>query len=135
MLSGASETLGYAAEALLLADDLDGAREALDQALQMSARLDERIYLPQLLLTEAEIARSRGDARAASDSVRRAITEAQMQQAAWFELLATAELIELGNATSADRQALGALLDRLTEASGTAAFARARALLNRPMHG
>jgi hypothetical protein len=135
MLAGASETLGYAAEALLLAGDLNGARDELARALAISGKLDERIYLPQLLLIEAAIARASGDARAASDAARRAIAEAQVQQAAWFELLATAELIEHGEATSADRQALGALVDRLTEASGTAAFTRAKALLDRPIQG
>jgi ATP/maltotriose-dependent transcriptional regulator MalT len=135
MLAGASETLGYAAEALLLAGDLDGAREELARALAISAKLDERIYLPQLLLIEAAVARASGDARAANDAARRAIAEAQVQQAAWFELLATAELIDQGDATSADRQALSALVDRLTEASGTVAFARAKVLLDRPIQG
>jgi ATP/maltotriose-dependent transcriptional regulator MalT len=129
MLSGASETLGYAAEALLIAGDLDGARGELDQALHISEKLGERIYLPQLLLTGAAIARGQGNTRLANDSVQRAIAEARQQGAAWFELLAMMELIEQTGATSADRKAFAALVDQLPETSGTDAFSRAHALL------
>jgi hypothetical protein len=61
MLVGASETLGYATEALFLADDLDGAQRQLDEALQIAGKLGERVYLPQLYLMEAAIARGRGE--------------------------------------------------------------------------
>src|SRR6185369_8753378 len=121
MLSGASETLGYAAEALLLAGDLDGARRELDQALQISEQLLEKIYLPQLLLTEAAIARGRGNPGLASECVRRAIAEARNQGAAWFELIAMMELIEHADSTSSDRQAFAALVKQLPETRDTAA--------------
>jgi tetratricopeptide (TPR) repeat protein len=129
MLSGASETLGYAAEALLLAGDLNGARGELDQALHFSEKLEEKIYLPQLLLTQAALARGQGKSRDASDSVKRAMAEARRQGAAWFELLAMTELIEHTDATSEDQQAFAALLSQLHEASDTVAFAKAQALL------
>jgi len=129
MLSGASETLGYAAEALLLAGDLDGARGQLDQALQVSAALDERIYLPQLLLIEAGIARGRNDTGLANEAVLRAIAEARAQGAAWFELLALTDRVEHGGADPEHRRALAALLARLPELEGTAAHASASALL------
>ena len=61
MLAGASETLGYAAEALFLAGDLDGAQRQLDEALQIADKLGERVYLPQLFVLQAAIARARGD--------------------------------------------------------------------------
>jgi tetratricopeptide (TPR) repeat protein len=129
MLSGASETLGYAAEALLLAGDFDGARKELEQALHISEKFGETIYLPQLLLTEAAIARGRGNSRDASDCVKRAIAEARKQGAAWFELLAMMELIEHTDATSEDQQAFATLVSRLPEASDTVAFSRAQTLL------
>ena len=129
MLSGSSETLGYAAEALLLAGDPEGARRELDRALQVSKELEERIYLPQLLLTEAAIARAQGSAGLAGDAVRRALAEARRQGAAWFELLALMELIEHADATSEDREAFAALVRRLPEAGDTLAFSRAQALL------
>ncbi len=129
MLAGASETLGYAAEALLLAGDLDGARRELEEALQISERLGERIYLPQLLLIEAALARGHGDAVAANASIRRAIAEARAQEAAWLELLAMLELFEYGDATAQDRCALETLIGMLPEAIDTAAHAKARAWL------
>jgi tetratricopeptide (TPR) repeat protein len=48
MLAGTSEILGYASEALLLAGDLDRAREQLDEALQVADKPAERVYLSQL---------------------------------------------------------------------------------------
>ena len=68
MIAGGSETLGYAAEALVLHGDLNGAEEQLRQALEIVNTYGERIYLPQLLLTEAAIARARGQ-RADADDV------------------------------------------------------------------
>ena len=89
----------------------------------------ECVYLPQLLLIEAAIARARGAPAAAQASVRRAIAEARAQEAPWLELIAFVELCEHGGATAEDRQALAALVDRLPEAIDTAAVNRARALL------
>ena len=129
MLSGASETLGYAAEALLLAGDLDGAQRELDQALEISKALGERVYLSPLLLIESRIARSRGDKSRASDCARRAVAEATAQGAAWFELLGLIELVEQGGAEPADWRALAALTKALPEARGTAAYAKAAELL------
>ena len=129
MLSGASEVLGYAAEALLLAGDLDGAREQLDQALRICEKLDERIYLPQLLLIEAALARASGHRVLAEDCVLRAIAESTAQGAAWFELLARLERVEHGQPTSADRDALAALVERLPEARNTAPLVKARTVL------
>ena len=61
MLAGGSENLGYAAEALVLAGDWDAAEAQLREALQFADAHDERVYLPQLLLIEAAIARARGE--------------------------------------------------------------------------
>jgi ATP/maltotriose-dependent transcriptional regulator MalT len=129
MLSGSSETLGYAAEALLLAGDLDGARRELDQALHVSDKLGEKIYLSQLLLIQAAIARGQGNVRLAGASVRQALAEARQQGAAWYELLAMTELIEHEDATSEDQEALAALVSQLPEMSNTVTLSRAQALL------
>ena len=124
-----SETLAYATEALLLAGDLDGAQAQFAEALQVADRLAERVYLPQLHLLEAAIARARGDVTAAGASVRRAIEEARAQEAPWLEFLAMIALCENEGAAADDRRALATLVDRLPEARDTPAFARARALL------
>ena len=77
MLAGASETLGYATEALLLAGDLDGAQRQLEEALQIADKLGERVYLPQLFLLKLRSPARAATAAAADASVRRAIAEAE----------------------------------------------------------
>lgn len=129
MMAGATENLGYAAEALLLHGDWHAAQEQLDQALEIGNGYGERIYLPQLLLIEGAIAHARGEPDAAAASIRRAIGEAREQGATWLELLALTELCERGAAKRQDRRALAALVDQLDEASDTTALIRARALL------
>ena len=131
MLAGGSEVLGYAAEALVLAGDWDGAQHELEDALQVANTLGERVYLPQLFLMQAAIARARGDRAAADAAIRRAIAEARAQEAPWLELMALIELCDRHSATAKDRRALAALIDQLPEARDTAAVARARALLDK----
>jgi ATP/maltotriose-dependent transcriptional regulator MalT len=134
MLAGTSEVLGYAAEALLLAGDLDRAREQLDEALQVAEKLAERVYLPQMYLIEAAIARSRGELAVAQASVRRALAEARNQGAPWLELMALIELWQQDGATAQDRRGLAVLVERLPEASDTKAYMKARTLLDRAKH-
>ncbi len=131
MLAGTSEILGYAAEALLLAGDLDRAREQIDEALQVAEKLAERVYLPQLYLIGAAIARARGELASAKASVRRAVAEARNQGAPWLELMALLELWEQDGATVQDRRALAVLVERLPEATDTEAYMKARALLDK----
>jgi tetratricopeptide (TPR) repeat protein len=129
MLAGGSEVLGYAAEALVLDGDWDGAQRELDDALQLANTLGERVYLPQLLVTQAAIARARGDRASAEAAIRGAIAEARAQEAPWLELMALIELCDGHGATTKDRRAFAALVDQLPEARDTAAVTRARALL------
>ncbi len=129
MLAGGSETLGYAAEALLLAGELDAAQRQVEEALQIADNRRERVYLPQLFLIEGAIARARGQPAAALASVRRAIEEARAQKAPWLELLALVELCKHEGGKAKDRQALAALVDRLPEAADTGVVAQARALI------
>jgi hypothetical protein len=115
----------------LLAGDLDGAQRELEEALRVASEHEERVYLPQLFLIEAALARARGEPDAAAKSSRRAIAEAR-SQGPWLELLALVDLCAHGGATGKDRAALAALIDSLPEASGTAAVAKARELLEGP---
>jgi hypothetical protein len=130
MLAGASEVLGYATEALILAGDLDGAQKELKEALHIADKFGERVYLPQLYVMDAAIARARGERKAAEASVRRAIAEARAQEAPWLELMALIELCERDRSTPEDRSALATLVDQLSDASGTTAVAKARALID-----
>ena len=68
--------------------------EQLEEALQFANKHAERVYLPQLFLIEAAIARARGDSAAAHASVRQALAEARAQEAPWLELIALIELCE-----------------------------------------
>jgi ATP/maltotriose-dependent transcriptional regulator MalT len=129
MLAGGSENLGYAAEALLLAGDWNAAQQELQEALQHADKHGEHVYLPQLFLIEAAIARAQGESAAANASIRRAVAEARSQEAPWLELVASVELCEYGGAKAKDRHALAALVDALPEAIGTTTFTKARALL------
>jgi hypothetical protein len=129
MVSGATENLSYAAEALLEAGDFDGAQRQLDEALALVERNDERIVLPQLRLIEAAVARSRGDAARSREAIGEAIRESRAQAAPWLELLALTDLAEHGGAKPKEMAALAALVARLDEAGETRAVARARALL------
>ena len=131
MLTGGSEVLGYATEVLVLAGEWDGAQHELENALRVADTLGERVYLPQLFMMQAAIARARGDRSAADAAIRRAIAEAKAQEAPWLELIALIELCDRHSATAKDRRALAALVDQLPEARDTAAVARARALLDK----
>ncbi len=131
MLAGGSEVLGYATEALVLAGDCDGAQHELEDALQVANTLGERVYLPQLFMLQAAIARARGGRAAADAAIRRAIAEARAQEAPWLELMALIELCDRHTATAKDRRALAALVDQLPEALDTAAVARAQVLLDK----
>ncbi len=131
MLAGGSEVLGYATEALVLAGDWDGAQHELEAALQAANTLGERVYLPQLFVMQAGIARACDDRAAADAAIRRAIAEARAQEAPWLELMAQIELCDRHRATAKDRRALAALVNQLPEARDTAAVARARALLDK----
>ena len=91
MLAGGSETLGYGAEALVLDGDWDAAEAQLREALQVADAHGERVYLPQLYLIEAAIARARGEFAAARTAVRRAVEESRAQEAPWLEQLALKE--------------------------------------------
>ena len=132
MIAGGSEVLGYAAQCLVLAGDCDAAERELGQALRVVADYGERIYLPQLLLVEAAIARARGRRSAARNTVRRALDEARAQQAPWLQLLALVALFEHGGAGADDHRALAAIVERLSEAADTTVIATARSLLENP---
>ncbi|MGZ5272256.1 MAG: AAA family ATPase [Ramlibacter sp.] len=129
MRAGASEVLGYAAEALLLAGDVQAAQAQLQEALQIADELGEGVYLPQLLLLQAAIARAQRRPEAGAASVRRAVEEAREQQAPWLELTALVDLCAHSSASTAERQALAELVDQLPEAAGTEPVLRARSLL------
>jgi tetratricopeptide (TPR) repeat protein len=92
MLAGASEVLGYATEALVLARDFDAARTQLREALAYAEKLGERVYLTQLHLLDARISDALGERDRARDAIGKAIAEAKSQEAPWLEALARSSI-------------------------------------------
>jgi len=131
MIAGGSETLGYAAEALVLQGDWAGAREQLAQAFEIVNTYGEGIVLPQLLLVQAEIQGACGEVAAAEASIRRAIIEARAQGASWQEFLALSEHCERASPTAEERQALAALVEQFSEVGDTSRLERARSLVQK----
>jgi ATP/maltotriose-dependent transcriptional regulator MalT len=129
MVAGASENLGYAAEALMLAGDFAAAQEQLGQAFAIAHTYGERIYLPQLFILQASLARAQANTTAAEAALREGLAEAESQGARWLELLVRIELGEHSGLRGAERRALAALMAELRGAEGTPAVERAATLL------
>ena len=129
MRAWASETLGYAADALASAGDWAGARQQLDEAMQCAEVIGEQEYRPQLLVLDARIANALGESKRAGESIRRAIAEARAQEAPWLEMIALSAVCERKDATTRHRQALRLVLEKVAGGRDTAPVARALALL------
>jgi hypothetical protein len=106
MYAGNTETLGYAAEALLLAGDIGGAEWQLDEAMELVQRFKERMELPNLLLLYARVALARADEAAAQSFMRDALAEARSAGSPYFELKCLAALCEQPGADAADVEAM-----------------------------
>ena len=109
--------------------DYAAAQAELEEALRVGEELGERVYLPQLLLLEAAVARGQGRLDAGSAAVRHAVEESRAQEAPWLELLALVELCGEYPATAGELQALAVLVERLSEAVDTAPVKRAYSIL------
>lgn len=129
MRAGSSEVLGYAVEALLLAGDWPAAQVQLHEAMQVAGDLGERVYLPQLWLLDAALARAQGRPSAGAECARKAVQEARVQESPWIELLSLVDLGQHHTLGSEERTSLAALVHRLPEARDTQALQRAQRLL------
>jgi tetratricopeptide (TPR) repeat protein len=130
MYASTTETLGYAATALLLAGDLDGAERQLDEAMELVQRLKERAELPNLLLRYAAIARARGDVEGARSQAHDALAAAR-SSGPYFVLKCAAALCELPGAGDADFETLSRAYAGLPEGHETPFALRAARLLRR----
>jgi tetratricopeptide (TPR) repeat protein len=129
MFAGCTEVLGYAAEAQLLSGNAGAARQAIDSALDLVERIDERGVLPELLLIRARIERAAGDAATARATIENAIAAALSLDALGSELRARVALADLDERTPADIASLRATYARVTEGFDTPVCTRARDLL------
>ena len=124
----ASETLGYAAEALARAGDWASARRELDAAMQCAEATGEGKYRTQLLVLEGRIADALGEPDRARESLRQALAEARAREAPWLEMIALSALCERAGASAEHRAALRRVLDGMTEGLDLPPVAKARAL-------
>ena len=131
MISSSTEVLGYAAEALVLAGDWDGAEAELSAAFERVRELDEHEYESMLYLLRARVARGRGDPASAFAALQEAVRIARSQEAPGIELAAACELVEHPDHTASDRKALADLLGTLTEGADAPDVSRARKLTGR----
>jgi DNA-binding winged helix-turn-helix (wHTH) protein/tetratricopeptide (TPR) repeat protein len=129
MLAASTETLGYAAEALVLAEDWNGAREQIDAALALAERLGERVEITNLRLLEARIALANGDRVRARSAVLEGLAEARAQATPFYETKALVALCELPDRTPKDLSALRDAVARFPQGKGIAFLDRAAALL------
>ena len=131
MVSGGSEVLGYAVEALMLAQDWDGAQAQLDAARELGQRFGERILYMYHHMLQSRIHIGRGDIAAARRSLERGTAEARSQGSLWMEIRLLTLLCGLPDASKADLAALESVYDRLPEGFSTAVVSRARELIQR----
>jgi tetratricopeptide (TPR) repeat protein len=109
----ASETLGYAAEALALGGEWTGAQHEIEEAMQCAQSIGDRVYLPQLFLLEGRIADALGEQKRATESIRRAVAEARAQEAPWLEMIALSAVCDRKDATAEDARALRRALEQV----------------------
>jgi len=124
----AAETLGYAAEALMLAGDWTAARQKTEEAMRCAEANRERKYLPRLLLLDGRISQLCGERERSRASMRRAVAEARAQEAVWFQLTALSALCEEENAPE-HVESLRLVVDQLKEGLDSPQVARAQALI------
>jgi DNA-binding winged helix-turn-helix (wHTH) protein/tetratricopeptide (TPR) repeat protein len=129
MQASSTEVMGYAAEALLLAEDWHGAEKELAAAFARARELEEQVYVPVLLMLQARLSQGRGDSAAAYKWLTEAVQLARKQEAPGFELKAACALVEHPASTQSDRSALAELFASLTEGHDIPDMRRARQLL------
>lgn len=109
------------------------ARAAIDEALERTARTDERWSLPELYRVDGEVALAEDRPGVAEQAFERALDLAGQQSALFWELRAATGLAALysekGQAGEG-RRLLAGVYDRFTEGFGTADLLRAKALLD-----
>jgi hypothetical protein len=131
MVSGGSEVLGYAVEALVLAHDWDGAQAQLDKARDLGRRYGERILYMYHHMLQSRIDIGRGDVAAARRSLESGVAEAREQGSLWMQLRLIVLKSALPDASKRDLVELKAVYDQLSEGFSTVLVSRARELIQK----
>jgi DNA-binding winged helix-turn-helix (wHTH) protein/tetratricopeptide (TPR) repeat protein len=126
---GRSGVLGYAVEALVIAERWQEAQQQLGEALALADRTCERIYRPDLLLLQARIELGLGLQAQAFDSMTAAWREAASQQATWLALSALVALAEARRLTPEELDALATTRAAVHGPMDAAVLVRADAVL------
>jgi DNA-binding winged helix-turn-helix (wHTH) protein/tetratricopeptide (TPR) repeat protein len=129
-LAGCTETLAYAAEALILQRRWDEAQATIDEANAVVERFGERLYVTELRLLQAQVAAGCGDEAGERREMEAALGEARSAGALGAELRASVALAERAERTSEDLANLRAVHARVSEGFDTPLVLRARKLLD-----
>ena len=129
MYCGCAEVLGYATEALILAEDWAAARRQVEEALSLANRINDRIAIPDLFLLQARIELAGKDVASARRAMLAGLQEARTQEARWYELTALLALAELADSGPEDLAALETAHRQMTEGLDTQLYRRAGELL------
>jgi DNA-binding winged helix-turn-helix (wHTH) protein len=129
MLYGASEVLGYATEALILAGDSVRALQQVDEALELAERLQDHSYRTQLLLLKRRIALARGAGPDADVAAQQALLEARRQRSPWLEMTVLVNICEDPRAGARELDALHHVVAGMPDRGNAPLMQRARALL------
>ena len=128
-LAGITQPLTFAAEAMVLAGDRARANAHVDRALAMVERLDERVYVPDLLLQRARASRDAGEPDASRADLIESLGLARRQHALWVELEVLVALTELDAEAPEHRLELRSALSRLKQGQDSRLATRAAELL------
>jgi len=128
MYSGLPAVLSFKAEALHALGRHDDAEQAIDEALALVERLDERGMIELLLVRKSRIVARHGD-EAVLQCLAEGLREAQVEDSVGGELLVRVEIAARTRRTAADLDALAAIYERTPEWHDTPVATRARELL------
>lgn len=129
MWRSSAEVVCLGAEALAAAQDWSQAERELDEAMRLAQRFSERLYLTQMWLLRARIARARGDTKMARDALTAALQEAHDQGSIWLELAVRVAQCEAPGATRKDFQELKQIRAQLKGGANTTLLQSADKLL------
>jgi tetratricopeptide (TPR) repeat protein len=115
MFAGNTETLGYAAMALVLAQDWVNAERQIDEALELADRIHEHVMTPYLLRLRGHIATAQGSAERTREILLRALEAARQQAAPFDELKCLFLMNKFGVGSKYDLAAMQGLYDTLTQ--------------------
>lgn len=128
--AGNTETLGYAAEALMLAGDWEGAQRELDEMDELARRIDEPVQDCNLWLFRARVATARNESATARKCMNEALAVARSQASPFYELKALTAICEHESAGASELQSLRESYAALPEGHGMPLAQRAATLLN-----